>query len=79
MHIRKNMINANPNCKGCNGCRYYPYFHYIGVRQDTTEKIYPIGDDIEFIKFSENHSIVINHTTGLTHIYDGKKWILENK
>lgn len=55
------------NCEGCENCQHYPYFHY-----DKDEK----GNLIEYTKFSNIKSKVINHTTGITHDYNGEKWIL---
>ncbi len=55
------------NCEGCKNCQHYPYFHY-----DKDEK----GDLIEYTKFNNIKSTVINKNTGITHDYNGEKWIL---
>lgn len=52
-------------CTGCDSCRHYPYFHHVPS---------DAGDDIEFIKFSEDYSEVTNHTTGQKHEYKSGKW-----
>lgn len=74
MQTRKEYIDIRA-CIGCAGCKHYPYFHYIPVR-DNKDNLAGVGADLEFIKFSNNHSEVINHTTGEKHVYNAinHKW-----
>lgn len=67
------------NCNSCQQCGHYPYFHYVPVKELDT-KLITNEFDIEYIKFDKNHSEVINHTTGVKHVYDGfnHKWIKQN-
>lgn len=78
MRYRSLKVNAKPECIGCSNCSNYPYFHYIPENQIKIHKERDLTNskrfDIEYIKYSENHSEVINHTTGVRHEYKGKDW-----
>lgn len=52
-------------CTGCDNCQHYPYFHHVPNAS---------GDDIEFIKFSEEYSTVTNHTAKEKYEYKGGAW-----
>lgn len=54
------------NCKGCNNCNFYPYFHYVETKEGGVELIYT--------KFDNDNSEVVNLATGEKHIYSVGVW-----
>jgi hypothetical protein len=66
-HFRKTQKDSGNCPNGCAGCKHYPYFHYLDDKH---------GEDIESIK-SLTVTKVINHTTNVTHVYNGNTWELQ--
>jgi len=77
--MRKNYVDLS-ECEGCAGCKHYPYFHYIPVR-DNKDNLEGKRADLEYIKFDKNHSEVTNHTTGEKYSYSAinHKWTKNGK